>query len=84
MIGVYLFNFDTGDNWKNKSNQLYIDRTEFVSKNEIYLHIKEKNVDPRGFIIMPSTYAPNITGPFSIMIKCKIPYTFKEFSSSTL
>ena len=83
MIGLYIFNFDSGDNWSKRSNQLRADKTEFISKNELEIQFIEKKVDPRGFILMPSTYGPNISGPFTIEVKCKFPYVLKEFTNSS-
>ena len=78
MIGMYIFQYDSNDRWKN----LWLNERniEFLPKNEIVFKFKFNKVDPRGYILMPSTYGPNVLGPFSIMIICKETFELKEFS----
>ena len=78
MIGIYLFQFENGEKWKNyllNSNNI-----EFLPKNEIVYYYKFTKVDPRGFIIMPSTYGSGVTGPFSLLVKCKENFSVKEYN----
>ena len=79
MLGVYLFQFENGDKWKNSlvnSNNI-----EFLPKNEIVYKFSFSKVDPRGYIIMPATYGSGVTGPFSLMVKCKEKFIIKEMSN---
>jgi hypothetical protein len=76
MIGLYVFEYETGEKWKTR---LLNEKTiEFLPKNEISYTFKYTKVDPRGYIIMPATYGTGILGPFTIMVKCDEKFTFKE------
>ena len=77
MMGLYLFQFENGDKWKNHLLNAY--NIEFLPKNEIQYNFKFNKVDPRGFILMPATYGSGVTGPFSLLVKCKEKYNIKEF-----
>lgn len=80
MIGLYIFHYDIGDNWKRKTNQLHPERFELLPKNEIVYRFVEKRVDPRGYILMPCTQGAGVLGPFSILVKCKEPFNLSDFS----
>ena len=77
MIGVYLFQYENGDKWKNCL--LNAHNIEFLPKNEITYHFKFTRVDPRGYIIMPSTYGAGVNGPFCLMVKCEEKFNLKEY-----
>ena len=53
-----------------------------MPQNEITVKVVEKDVDPRGFIIMPVTYGQGIKGPFLIMAKCKTKFSFTKLDDS--
>ena len=79
MLGIYIFKYDTAD-WLKKC--INLDTIEFMPQNEITVKIVEKDVDPRGFIIMPVTYGEGIKGPFLIMAKCKTKFTFTKLDDT--
>ena len=79
MLGIYIFKYDTTD-WKKKC--INLDTVEFMPQNEISIKVVEKDVDPRGFIIMPVTYGEGIKGPFLIMAKCKTKFSFTKLDDS--
>lgn len=68
MIGVYLFEYDQ-TKWREKC--LNYSEVDFLPKNEISIKFEFKDIDPRGFIIMPVTYGAGVKGPFLLMVKCK-------------
>ena len=71
MIGIYLFEYDSAK-WREKCvNYTTVD---FLPKNEISMKFEFKDVDPRGFIIMPVTYGSGVKGPFLLMVKCKTKF----------
>ena len=71
MIGIYLFEYDSAK-WREKCvNYTTVD---FLPKNEISIKFEFKDVDPRGFIIMPVTYGSGVKGPFLLMVKCKTKF----------
>ena len=76
MVGVYLFDYDK-ENWQSKI--IDKDHVKFEPKLDIKLSYKKDKVDPRGFIIMPTTYTPFVKGPFSIMVKCKEKFYLEKF-----
>lgn len=76
MLGVYIFQNDP-DKWK--SMQVNQRELEFIPKHEIYNKFKFTKVDPRGFIIMPSTYTAGVTGHFVIMVRCNEKFTLKDY-----
>lgn len=80
MMGVYLFKYDK-EKWKDYP--IGLDQVNFVPKNEILFTSKNSNLDPRGFIIMPTTYGAGVCGPFSIMVKCKEKFFLEPFGLKT-
>jgi hypothetical protein len=77
MVGIYLFKYDR-DKWKEQCSNM--DKIDFIPKTEISYKFSDVDVDPRGYIIMPATYGPNILGPFVIMVKCNIRFNFVVFN----
>ena len=41
-----------------------------MPKDTVVMKYSQKRVDPKGFILMPCTYAKNVYGPFNILVKC--------------
>lgn len=68
MVGIYIFRYDK-EKWKDSC--LNLDKVDFIPKNDIMYKFSDVKVDPKGFIIMPTTYGKDVYGPFTLMVKCK-------------
>ena len=79
MLGIYVFEYDT-INWKNKC--INFNTVEFMPQNEVKVKFSLKDVNPKGFIVMPVTYGEGIKGPFLIMAKCKTKFTFTQLEDN--
>ena len=79
MLGIYVFEYDTL-NWKKKC--INFNNVEFMPQNEVTVKFSLKDVNPKGFIIMPVTYGEGIKGPFLIMAKCKTRFTFTQLEDN--
>ena len=79
MMGIYVFEYDT-INWKKKC--INFNTVEFMPQNEVSVKFSLKDVNPKGFIIMPVTYGEGIKGPFLIMAKCKTRFTFTQLDDN--
>ena len=79
MLGIYVFEYDTL-NWKKKC--INFNTVEFMPQNEVKVRFSLKDVNPKGFIIMPVTYGEGIKGPFLIMAKCKTKFTFSQLEDN--
>ena len=79
MLGIYVFEYDTL-NWKKKC--INFNTVEFMPQNEVTVKFSLKDVNPKGFIIMPVTYGEGIKGPFLIMAKCKTKFTFTQLEDT--
>ena len=79
MLGIYVFEYDT-INWKKKC--INFNTVEFMPQNEVTVKFSLKDVNPKGFIIMPVTYGEEIKGPFLIMAKCKTKFTFTQLEDN--
>ena len=75
MLGIYVFEYDRLG-WKKKC--INFNTVEFMPQNEVSVKFSLKDVNPKGFIIMPVTYGEGIKGPFLIMAKCKTRFTFTQ------
>ena len=79
MMGIYVFEYDS-INWKKKC--INFNSVEFMPQNEVTVKFSLKDVNPKGFIIMPVTYGEGIKGPFLIMAKCKTRFTFTQLDDN--
>ena len=79
MLGIYVFEYDTL-NWRKKC--INFNSVEFMPQNEVKVKFSLKDVNPKGFIVMPVTYGEGIKGPFLIMAKCKTKFTFTQLEDS--
>ena len=79
MLGIYVFEYDTL-NWRKKC--INFNTVEFMPQNEVTVKFSLKDVNPKGFIIMPVTYGEGIKGPFLIMAKCKTKFTFTQLEDN--
>ena len=79
MLGIYVFEYDTL-NWRKKC--INFNSVEFMPQNEVKVKFSLKDVNPKGFIVMPVTYGEGIKGPFLIMAKCKTKFTFNQLEDS--
>ena len=79
MLGIYVFEYDTL-NWKKKC--INFNTVEFMPQNEVTVKFSLKDVNPKGFIVMPVTYGEGIKGPFLIMAKCKTKFTFTQLEDN--
>ena len=79
MLGIYVFEYDTLG-WKKKC--INFNTVEFMPQNEVSVKFSLKDVNPKGFIIMPVTYGEGIKGPFLIMAKCKTRFTFTQLDDN--
>ena len=79
MLGIYVFEYDTL-NWKKKC--INFNTVEFMPQNEVKVRFSLKEVNPKGFIVMPVTYGEGIKGPFLIMAKCKTKFTFTQLEDN--
>ena len=50
-----------------------------MPKNEVIISHTEQKADPKGYILMPITYAKDVYGPFSIMVKCNEKFKLSVF-----
>ena len=75
MIGVYVFQYDQAK-WREKC--VNYKEVDFLPKNEISIKLEFKDVDQRGFIVMPVTYGSGVKGPFVLMVKCKTEFFFTK------
>jgi hypothetical protein len=78
MMGVYIFKYER-DRWRDFC--VNSDKIEFIPRNEISLEYCDVKVDPKGYVIMPATYGPNIFGPFVMMVKCKEKFNIVPFDT---
>jgi hypothetical protein len=76
MMGIYIFKYDK-EKWKQ--NCINMDKVDFIPKSEIVYKFHDSKVDPKGYIIMPATYGPNVSGPFTLMVKCKNKFNLTPF-----
>ena len=76
MMGVYIFKYEK-EKWKDLC--VNSEKVEFVPKNEIQLVFNDHKVDPKGYLIMPATYGPNIYGPFVMMVRCSEKFNLVPF-----
>ena len=79
MLGIYVFEYDTL-NWRQKC--INFNNVEFMPQNEVKVKFSLKDVNPKGFIVMPVTYGEGIKGPFLIMAKCKTKFTFTQLEDN--
>ena len=79
MLGIYVFEYDS-INWKKKC--INFNTVEFMPQNEVTVKFSLKDVNPKGFIIMPVTYGEGIKGPFLIMAKCKTKFSFTQMDDN--
>lgn len=73
MIGLYIFDGSiskpTYEGWKKK--------TDFIPWGELNEVIQEKP-NPSGYILMPTTYEKDITGPFVLSVFSDHDFTLKQ------
>ena len=69
MMSCYIFKNEMDGKWKD--NLVNEDKIDFMPKDTVVMKYSQKRVDPKGFILMPCTYAKNVFGPFNILVKCK-------------
>lgn len=80
MMSCYIFKYDR-DKWKDSIvNKDFKNSPDFMPKNEVRIKYKETKADPKGYILMPITYAKNVNGPFSILVKCNEKFKFSVFN----
>ena len=79
MLGIYVFEYDT-ISWKKKC--INFNTVEFMPQNEVSVKFSLRDVNPKGFIIMPVTYGEGIKGPFLIMAKCKTRFNFTQLDDN--
>lgn len=77
MMGVYIFKYDK-EKWRDLC--INMDKIDFLPKSEINYKFYDTKVDPKGYIIMPATYGPNVHGPFAFMIKCTSKFNVTPFN----
>ena len=68
MMSCYIFKNEMDGKWKD--NLVNEDKIDFMPKDTVVMKYSQKRVDPKGFILMPCTYAKNVYGPFNILVKC--------------
>ena len=76
MMGVYIFKYEK-EKWRDQC--VNSEKIEFIPKNEIHLEFTDHKVDPKGYVIMPATYGPNINGPFVMMVRCSEKFYLVPF-----
>lgn len=77
MVGIYIFKYDK-DKWRDSCFNM--DKIDFIPKTEVSYKFTDTKVDPKGYIIMPSTYGAGVIGPFVLMINCKEKFNLIEFN----
>ena len=76
MMSCYIFKYER-DKWKE--NCVNLPEIDFMPKNEVIVSHTEQKADPKGYILMPITYAKDVYGPFSIMVKCNEKFKLSVF-----
>lgn len=76
MMSCYIFKYER-DKWKE--NCVNLPLIDFMPKNEVIISHTEQKADPKGYILMPITYAKDVYGPFSIMVKCNEKFKLSVF-----
>jgi hypothetical protein len=71
MIGLYIFD----GTHKKVTPETLLNEPKFVPMNEFHEMIEDQRANPNGYIVMPTTYEPNITGPFVISVSCDVDFT---------
>ena len=75
MIGIYVLRFVEG----KVSTMDVISRSSFVpTLYQTYDFEVKEPVDPRGFIIMPTTYESKLKGKFILGVRCEMAFTLTE------
>jgi hypothetical protein len=80
MMSCYIFKYDK-DKWFNKC--VNKDEVDFMSKNSVIIDHHESKGDPKGFILMPITYAKDVYGPFTILVKSTEKFKLTVFKDNT-
>ena len=76
MMSCYIFKNERDGKWKdNCENKNKID---FMPKDSVSMKFFEKRADPKGYILMPITYAKNVYGPFNILVKSNEKFILRE------
>ena len=80
MMSCYIFKYDK-DKWFNKC--VNKEEVDFMSKNSVIIDHHETKGDPKGFILMPITYAKDVYGPFTILVKSAEKFKLTVFKDTT-
>lgn len=75
MVGIYVLRYQDG---KVSSDDVICRSTFVPTLHQSFEFDVKEPVDPRGFIIMPSTYESKLKGKFILAVRCEIPFTLTE------
>jgi hypothetical protein len=79
MIGLYIFD---GASRKVGPDSL-LNEPKFVPMNELHEILEESRANPNGYIIMPTTYEPHITGPFVLSVSCDTDFSLTPIEETS-
>lgn len=77
MMSCYIFKFER-EKWRE--NCVNMNDIDFMPKNDVIINHSEERADPKGYVLMPITYAKNVQGPFTILVKCEQKFTLTPFN----
>lgn len=79
MIGLYTFDGAS----RKITPEALMTEPKFVPMNEYHEILEENKANPNGYILMPTTYEPNITGPFVLSVSCDADFTLTPVQEAT-
>ena len=78
MMSCYIFKNEKNGKWKKLC--VNKDKIDFRTKDTVIIKFTAKKADPKGYILMPITYAKDVYGPFNILVKCNQKIKLTEVS----
>ena len=76
MMSCYIFKNERDGKWSKLC--VNMDLIDFRPKDTVCMKFSEKRADPKGYVLMPCTYAKDVYGPFTIMVKCNEKFKLRE------
>jgi hypothetical protein len=79
MLGLYIFD----GTHKKVAPETLLNEPNFIPMNEFHEILEDSRANPNGYIIMPTTYEPNIFGPFVLSVSCDTDFTITPINESS-
>ena len=76
MMNCYIFKNEKNGKWRKLC--VNKDKIDFRTKDTIIIKFSAKRADPKGYILMPITYAKEVYGPFNILVKSNEKFKLTE------